>query len=55
MDRKWDLYDKLLECLGGDELSLSICKALSSDDMNEVLYYIASCWDIATDEESGDE
>jgi hypothetical protein len=49
MDRKWDLYDELLEVLGGDELSLSICKALSSDDMNDVLEFIANCFDIQCD------
>lgn len=55
MDKKWKLFDRLNEELGGDELSLSICKALSSDIMNEALYYIARCWDITTDEESEDE
>ena len=49
MDRKWDLYDKLLSALGGDELSLSICKALSSDDMNDILKYISNCYDIECD------
>lgn len=52
MERKWDLYDKLLECIGGEELSLSLCKALSSDDMNETLEYIARCFDI---EEGGED
>ena len=51
MDRKWILYDKLLEELGGDELSLSICKALSSDIMNDVLTYIATAWDITDESE----
>ena len=46
MDRKWDLFDELLDCIGGDELSLAICKALSSDDMNDCLEYIANCYDI---------
>ena len=49
MDRKWDLYDELLNTLGGDELSLAICKALSSDDMNDVLEYIAICYDVNCD------
>jgi hypothetical protein len=57
MDKNWDLFDKLNDELGGDELALSICKALTSDNMNDVLYYIARCWDIKTenDEESEDE
>ena len=46
MKRKWALYDNLLEYLGGEELSLSLCKAMSSDDMNETLDYIARCFDI---------
>ncbi len=52
MNRNWEIYDKLLEELGGDELSLSICKALTSDTMNDVLSYIATAWDI-TDESEG--
>ena len=52
MERKWELYDKLLECIGGEELSLSLCKALTSDTMNECLDYIAQCFDI---EEGGED
>ena len=51
MNRNWTLYDTLLEALGGEELSLSICKALSSDEMNSTLEYIAQVWEI----EGGDE
>lgn len=51
MDRNWTLYNTLLEALGGEELSLSICKALSMDEMNNTLEYIAQAWDI----EGGDE
>ena len=56
MERKWTLYDKLLDALGGEELALSLCKALSSDDMNDCLEYIANCFDVETedDEESED-
>lgn len=50
MDREWNLYDTLLECIGGDELSLAICKALSCDEMNDVLEYIANCYDIENEE-----
>lgn len=46
MERNWSLYDLLLDCLGGEDLSLAICKALSSDDMNSTLEYIARCYDI---------
>ena len=46
MERKWELYDKLLESIGGEELALSLCKALSCDDMNDCLEYIARCFDI---------
>lgn len=51
MDKNWKLYDILLEALGGEELSLSLCKALDMDEMNSTLEYIAQCWDI----EGGDE
>lgn len=51
MDRKWTLYDTLLEALGGEEFSLSLCKALSSDEMNSALEYIAQCWGIEGGEE----
>lgn len=51
MKRKWNLYDKLLECIGGEELALSLCKALSSDEMNECLEYIANCFDIETEDD----
>ena len=51
MERNWKLYDWLLDTIGGDELSLSICKALSMDDMNEILDYIATCNDLYYDEE----
>lgn len=51
MERNWNLYDELLEAIGGDELSLSLCKAMSCDDMNEYLEYIANCFDIGGEEE----
>lgn len=51
MERNWELYDTLLNALGGEELSLSICKALSMDEMNGTLEYIAQVWEI----EGGDE
>lgn len=51
MDKNWKLFDKLNEELGGDEFALSICKALTSDTMNDVLQYIARCWDIETEDD----
>ena len=51
MDRNWELYDLLLETIGADELCLSLCKALSSDDMNSCLLYIADCFEIKEYEE----
>lgn len=51
MDRKWTLYDTLLEALGGEGLALSICKALNADEMNSTLEYIAQCWDVEGGEE----
>ena len=51
MERNWELFDNLLEAIGSDELSLSLCKALSSDDMNECLEYIANCFEIGGEEE----
>lgn len=55
MERKWELFDKLNECLGGDELALSICKALSMDDMNTCLDYIAREWDIIDESEDNED
>ena len=51
MERNWKLFDKLNECLGGDELALSICKALSMDDMNVCLEYIAQAWGVENEGE----
>lgn len=51
MERNWELFDKLLESIGGDELALSLCKALSCDDMNDRLEYIANCFDIESEED----
>lgn len=45
------VYDRILEAIGGDELSLSICEALSMDDMNETLDYIANCFEIESEDE----
>lgn len=55
MDKNWKLFDKLNEELGGEELALSICKALSSDDMNTAFEYIARFWDIETEDDEDDE
>lgn len=54
MERKWTLFDVLLSELGGDELALSLCKALSVDDMNDCLEYIAQAWDVETESEDED-
>lgn len=51
MDRKWKLFDTLMEAIGADELALSLCKAMSCDDMNDILEYIANCFEIEGDEE----
>lgn len=51
MERNWNLFDLLKETIGADELCLSICKALSMDDMNEILYFIANCFEIEEYEE----
>lgn len=51
MDRNWELYDKLIEEIGGEELALSLCKALTSDDMNDYLKYIANCFDVEYEED----
>ena len=51
MNKNWILYDTLLEALGGEELSLSLCKALGMDEMNGALEYIAQCWEIEGGEE----
>ena len=46
MERKWKLFDTLIESLGGEELALCLCKAMSSDDMNDALEFIARCYDV---------
>ena len=51
MERNWELFDRLNDYLGGEELALSICKALSMDDMNSCLEYIVQAWDIAESED----
>ena len=51
MERNWELFDRLNEYLGADELACSICKALSSDEMNACLEYIAQVWDIKESED----
>ncbi len=51
MERNWELFDTLMEAFGADELALSLCKAMSSDDMNDILGYIANCFDIEGGEE----
>lgn len=54
MERNWTLFDVLLSELGGDELALSLCKALSTDDMNDCLEYIAQAWGVETESEDED-
>lgn len=54
MERNWVLFDVLMSELGGDELALSLCKALSSDDMNDCLEYIAQAWGVETESEDED-
>ena len=46
MERNWELYDTLIDVIGGEELALNLCKALSMDDMNDCLEYIANAYDI---------
>ena len=46
MERNWKLYDALIDAIGGEELALCLCKAMPCDDMNELLDYIALCFDI---------
>lgn len=51
MERNWVLFDVLLSELGGDELALSLCKALPMDDMNDYLEYIARAWGVEIESE----
>ena len=51
MERKWKLFDTLIESLGGEEVALCLCKALSTDNMNDMLEYIAAAWDIIDESE----
>lgn len=48
--RNWELFDKLIEVLGAEEVALSICKAMDMDNMNEILEYIATSWEINTED-----
>lgn len=51
MERNWELFDTLTEAIGSNELALSLCKAMSSDEMNDILEYIANCFEIEGGEE----
>ena len=51
MERNWVLFDVLMSELGSEELALSLCKALSMDEMNECLEYIAQAWGVESEGE----
>lgn len=44
--RNYDLFDKLRETLGDEELLNNLMKAMSQDEMNDNLEYIAKMWDV---------
>ena len=49
--RNWDLFDNLLETLGGEELSEVLIKYLDSDTANRYLESIAREYEIEYEEE----
>ena len=52
--RNWDLFDKLVEALGGEKLAEEIIRYMDSDTANRYLESIAKEYEIE-DEESEDE
>ena len=52
--RNWDLFDKLVENLGGEKLAEELIRYMNSDTANRYLESIAREYEIA-DEESEDE
>ncbi|NLC04247.1 MAG: hypothetical protein GX787_08230 [Tissierellia bacterium] len=53
--KNWSLFDEVVEILGEEEVLLALAKALSSDELNENLAYIARVYDIREDEEEEEE
>lgn len=45
-DNAWDMYDKAIEYLGAEELLLNLMKALSTDDLEDLLRYIKRVYEI---------
>lgn len=52
--RNWDLFDKLVETLGGEELAAEIIRYMDSDTANRYLESLARDYEIEY-EESEDE
>ena len=52
--RKWDLFDKMVETLGGKELAAEIIRYMDSDTANRYLESLARDYEIEY-EESEDE
>lgn len=49
--RNWSLFDRLVEALGGEELSEVLIKYLDSDTANRYMESIAREYEIEVDEE----
>ena len=52
--RNWDLFDNLVETLGGEKLAEELIRCMNSDMANRYLESIARDYEI-TDAEEGDE
>ena len=49
--RNWDLFDKLMETLGGEKLAEEFIRCMASDTANRYLESIAREYDIEYEEE----
>ena len=49
--RNWELFDRLLETLGGEKLAEELIRYLNSDTANSYLESIAREWEIEYEEE----
>ena len=47
--RKWDLFDKLVETLGGEKLAEEFIRYMDSDTANKFLEMIAKDYEIEED------
>ena len=53
--KNYDLFDKVRFCLGDEILLDNILKAIKCDELNDIIEYIARCYDIPREGEDEDE